>query len=70
VGRQAVADEAMMLRQEARIRRLTEAPEQCRRALDVGEEKGQGSRGTSLNERLTNVWLSESAGHEGDGCRR
>jgi len=35
-----------MLRQQARIRPLTEAPEQCRRALDVGEEKGQSSRGT------------------------
>jgi hypothetical protein len=46
VDRQGVADEAMMLRQEARIRRLTEAPEQCRRAFDVGEEKGQSSRGT------------------------
>ena len=61
VGRQGVANEAMMLRQEARIRRLTEAPEQCRRALDVGEEKGQGSRGTSLSERPTDVWLPELA---------
>jgi hypothetical protein len=59
----------MMLRQEARIRRLTEAPEQCRRAFDVGEEKGQSSRGTSLGERLANVRLSESAGHAGDPRR-
>lgn len=36
-----------MLRQEARIRRLAEAPEQRRRAFDVGEEKGQSSRGTN-----------------------
>jgi len=46
VGGQGIADEAMMLGQEARIRGLIEAPEQCRRAFDVGEEKRQGSRGT------------------------
>jgi general stress protein YciG len=35
-----------MLRQEARIRLLTEAAEQRRRAFDVGEEEGQSSRGS------------------------
>jgi hypothetical protein len=34
-----------MVLQQVRVRRLTEALEQRRRAFDVGEKKGQSSRG-------------------------
>src|SRR5215831_18034350 len=54
----------MLLRQEARIRGLAKAPEQRRRAFDVGEEKGQGSRGTKpklkrpRDELLPGLWAT------------
>jgi len=58
-----------MLRQEARIRRLTEAPEQRRRAFDVREEKRQSSRGTKpkLNRQSVAV---QRPGDAVSGLRR
>ena len=56
----------MMLGQEARIRLLTEAPEQRRRAFEVGEEKGQGSRGT----KPTGLSLESPPGTAADANRR
>jgi integrase len=56
----------MMLRQQARIRRLTDAPEQRRRALDIGEEKGQSSRGTKPKLKRRPATHSCAAADESD----